>query len=228
MVAASTADQHTALAVESRRRLLDALRSTEGPRDVPHLAALVGLHATTVRFHLDVLEQAGLVRRSPERANRPGRPRQLYAAVLQPEAEAGHQQLAQVLAGELAADATNGPRCAEQAGHRWAEQRVPIDAGPSSWEQGTRQVRALFERLGFAPRLTDERLQRHLELHACPFREVARVYPQIVCSAHRGLLREALHRSGVPGAGDAQLRPFVEPELCIADIIRPEAGEMVV
>ncbi len=228
MVAASTADQHTALAVESRRRLLDALRSTDGPRDVPHLAALVGLHATTVRFHLDVLEQAGLVRRSPERANRPGRPRQLYAAVVQPEAEAGHQQLAQVLAGELAADATNGPRRAEQAGRRWAEQQVPIDAGPSSWEQGTRQVQALFERLGFAPRLTDERLQRRLELHACPFREVARAYPQVVCSAHRGLLREALHRSGVPGAGDAQLRPFVEPELCIADIIRPEAGEMVV
>jgi len=37
---------------------------------------------------------------------------------------------------------------------------------------------------------------------------------------HLGLLHGALHRFGVPPA-EAQLRPFVEPDLCIADVPFP-------
>lgn len=77
MVATSNADQPTSLAVESRRRLVVALRLTDEPLDVQHLAAMIGLHATTVRFHLDVLEQAALIRRTgppQSRAREPAGP----------------------------------------------------------------------------------------------------------------------------------------------------------
>jgi predicted ArsR family transcriptional regulator len=144
----------------------------------------------------------------------------MYEAMAQPTIEQANQQLAQVLATELAADTVNGPRRAEQAGIRWAEKQVPVDAA-ASWEQGTDGVEALFRQLGFAPTVRDDKKQRHLELHACPFREVARAYPQIVCSVHLGLLREALRRTGVRTAAEAQLRPFVETDLCIADLSRP-------
>jgi hypothetical protein len=46
----------------------------------------------------------------------------------------------------------------------------------------------------------------------------------VVCTVHLGLLRGALRRFGVPPrqARLAGLRPFVEPELCVADIpLRP-------
>jgi predicted ArsR family transcriptional regulator len=213
-------DLHAALAVASRRQLLEALRSAEEPQDVAALAAAVGVHLTTARFHLNVLERAGLVHRSAERASRPGRPRQLYSASAEPEPGEGHGQLAHVLADALAADPDTGTRLAEQAGRRWAEQHVPAGS-EASWDRGTREVGDLFGRLGFAPRLIDKAGQRHLELHACPFRDLARSYPQVVCTVHLGLLRGALGGLGVATAERAALRPFVEPELCIADVPFP-------
>lgn len=215
--------RHAALAVVSRRRLLDLLQAAPEPVDVAGLAAAVGLHVTTARSHLDVLERAGLVRRAAERDGRPGRPRQLYAAAAASEATEGHRQLAEVLAGVLDADPDNGPQRAEQAGRQWADRQVPTGQR-LSWDDGTREVGYLFDRLGFAPRLV-EATQRRLELDACPFRDLAQAYPHIVCMVHLGLLRGALHNLQVASAERAGLRPFVEPELCVADLPFPPVGE---
>jgi predicted ArsR family transcriptional regulator len=211
--------RHAALAVLSRRRLLEALQASNEPLDVRELAAAVGLHITTARFHLDVLERAGLISRAAARAGRPGRPRQLYAAALSAEATEGHRQLAVLLAAVLAGDPDGGPCRAEQAGRWWADAQLPADEGLSE-DQATRRVAALFDRVGFAPRPVSSERQRSLEMAACPFRDVARAHPEVVCSIHLGLLRGALRRSGLSAeqAGQAVLRPFVEPELCIADM----------
>lgn len=188
--------------------------------DAATLAKAVGLHVTTARFHLDLLERAGLIRRAAERAGRPGRPRQLYTVTAAAEPGEGYRQLANVLADVLATDPDAGPRSAEQAGWRWAQIEVPPEDG-LSWEEGTRRVGDLFERLGFAPRLVDDAAARHLELDACPFRDLARAYPKVVCTVHLGLLRGSLNRLGVAGGKRAGLRPFVEPELCVVDVPRP-------
>ena len=204
------------MAASSRRRLLAVLQAQVQPVDVQALAAVVGLHVTTARGHLEVLARAGLVHRAAERAGRPGRPRQLYTAA-GPAADDG--QLARVLAPAFADDLDQGRERAERAGRRWAEEEAPVAPG-LSWEQATRGVGELFDRLGFAPRLVDTDRYRHVEFDACPFRDIARAYPGVVCSVHLGLLRGALDRSGVPGQA-AGLRPFVGPELCIADVPVP-------
>lgn len=213
--------RHVALAVESRRRLLELLQAASGPLDVAALAEAVGLHVTTARFHLQVLERAGLVSRAVERAGRPGRPRQLYILAETTEANEGHRRLAEALVGAVAADADGGAQWAERAGRQWAERQVPDAA--LSWDDGTRRVGELFDRLGFAPRLVDDSQGRHVELDACPFRGLARSYPRVVCTVHAGLLRGALRQFHVPSAEAAGLRPFVAAELCIADI--PTAAE---
>jgi len=216
--------RYAALAVVSRRQLLDALQSAGAPLDAAALAAAVGLHVTTARFHLDVLERAGLVRRATAQDSRPGRPRMLYVAAAADVSD-GHRQLADALVAALAADPRTGRPWAEQAGRRWADNQVPAAAG-QSWEEGTRQVSDLFGRLGFAPRVVDDSQQRHLELAACPFRDLARAHPDLVCSLHLGLLRGSLSRLRVPLAEQAGLRPFAGPELCIADIsVPPASGE---
>lgn len=182
------------------------------------LAEAVGLHVTTARFHLEVLERAGLVSRAVERAGRPGRPRMVYAAVEPAEANPGHRRLAEALAAGLCADPDAGRKWAERAGRQWAEREVPASTD-LSWDEGTEQVGELFDQLGFAPRLVDDSHTRHIELDACPFRDLARAYPQVVCTVHAGLLRGALHQLQMPSA-TAELRPFVTDELCIADIPR--------
>ncbi|MEW1976174.1 helix-turn-helix domain-containing protein [Microbacterium profundi] len=211
--------RHAALSASSRRRLLDVL-TTDGPMDVTALAAAVGLHVTTARFHLDVLQQAGLIRRTAGRAGKPGRPRQLYTVTASAEPREAYRQLAVALTEVLATDPGAGPQLAERAGRHWAQMEIPVEDA-LSWEEGTRRISDLFERIGFAPRVVDDTAERHLELDACPFRDLARAYPQIVCRAHLGLLRGSLDRLGVPGAEHAGLRPFVEPELCVADVPTP-------
>lgn len=214
--------RHAALAGPSRRRLLKVLQASDEPLDVLRLAADLGLHVTTARFHLDVLERAGLISRTAERAGRPGRPRQLYAAAQSAEATDGHRALAVLLAAVLAGDPDGGSFRAEQAGRVWADAQLPIEEGLSE-DQAVRSVVELFDRLGFAPRPVSTEPLSSLDLTGCPFRDVARIHPQVVCSIHLGLLRRALHRSGwsVEQAEKAGLRPFVEPGLCIADLPVP-------
>jgi predicted ArsR family transcriptional regulator len=215
--------RYAALAVVSRRQLLDVLQSAGEPLDATVLAAAVGLHVTTARFHLDVLERAGLVHRATARDSRPGRPRMLYVATAVADANEGHRQLADALVAALAADPRTARPWAEQAGRRWADSQVPAAEG-QSWEEGTTEVSDMFGRLGFAPRVVDDSQQRHLELDACPFRDLARAYPDVVCSLHLGLLRGSLSRLRVPLAEQAGLRPFVGAELCVADISVPPAA----
>ncbi|OMH23273.1 hypothetical protein BKD30_13040 [Tersicoccus phoenicis] len=213
---------HAALAVASRRRLLEVLRHQREPMDVVELAGTVALHVTTVRTHLDILERAGLVRRVGTQRGRTGRPKQLYAAVS--DGAEGHRQLAEMLAGALAADPDRGTAGAEQAGRAWATAQLPDQAVPS-WDAATRRVADVFTDLGFAARVVDDERSRHLHLEACPFRDVARAHPDIVCTVHLGLWREALNRLGVAHPERATLRPFVRPELCIADIPRASASD---
>lgn len=210
--------REAALAVSSRRRLLEVLRTSSEPLSAEELAAAVALHVTTARHHLGTLERVGLVRRTVERAGRPGRPRVLYALGQDPAAE-GYRMLAQVLSAELGADNDAGRHRAEQAGRRWAAQNAPA-AHATSPEDALGAVEALFDQLGFAPRWQKNGSTHHLLLHACPFRDVARAHTAVVCSVHLGLLRGALDRTGSQSA-DARMRPFVEPELCIADVSFP-------
>lgn len=71
---------HRALADESRLRILALLRKRPQPLDVRAIASGVALHPNTVRDHLNVLLDAGLVRSRTEKRERAGRPRALYQA----------------------------------------------------------------------------------------------------------------------------------------------------
>jgi len=210
-----------ALAARSRRRILEILRSAGRPVAVGELAAAVALHVTTARAHLRVLEGAGLVVRTPHLPVGRGRPRHYYAPVTEHAPGEGHRQLAELLAAALDAGGDEGRRRAEDAGRRWAEIQVPEPA-ELSWEQAFGGLDDLFSRLGFAPRrVDDDRSRLRVALERCPFRDVARAHPEVVCSLHLGLMRGALSRFGLPGAADAAvLRPFVAPELCMVEVPR--------
>lgn len=67
------------LAVPARVTLLDRLRASPQPLDAQALATATGLHMTTVRSHLDVLIEAGLVTTGRQQPPGRGRPRTLYA-----------------------------------------------------------------------------------------------------------------------------------------------------
>ena len=229
---------HGALAVASRLRLLDVLRASDRLLDVRELAATCGLHVTTVRFHLDVLTDAGLVTSQLGQSGTRGRPRRLYAPTSGASPARGHtgyELLSTILAKHWAGNRDERAQRAEQAGWAWAGQREPgptaaaATADEATLDQAAVHVNAVFAELGFDPELGRDGENLQIRLHACPFRTVAVTHPEVVCSIHLGLLRRTLADVDAPPAS-VSLHPFVEPHLCLAQIApatQPLNGQQV-
>ncbi|UGT60155.1 helix-turn-helix transcriptional regulator [Nocardia asteroides] len=211
-----------------RRRLLAILRGAEEPLDAQELARITGQHVTTVRFHLDVLTRESLVRQFQQPPRGRGRPRIGYSAV---QRSVGYQDLAQALADQLGPDRRARTEAGIAAGRAWG---AKLDAGEERVEtlDGAKDLSmTLSSELGFAPERdpgADTSEQVQIRLTACPLRELARTHSDVVCGVHVGLLQEVLDRSGARDRVKVRMRPFVEPELCLARLElvrgRPEPG----
>lgn len=214
-----------ALSSEVRARLLEVLRA-EADLDAGALAQRLGLHVNTVRTHLGVLEEAGLVLAEAEDRDRPGRPRRLYRATERAATDRsgrGYRFLAEMLAGYLSATAPDPAAAAEEAGTAWGGHVVskpPPFQDPDDGEAVERLL-AMLEEFGFAPELDEDEPDRpRVRLHRCPFLDTAREHPDVVCSVHLGLMRGALAELG----GDVRtedLIPWAEPETCVAHLRLP-------
>ncbi|WP_343708567.1 winged helix-turn-helix transcriptional regulator [Mycobacterium sp.] len=228
-----------------RERVLEMVREQGDALDAAQLAARLGLHVTTVRFHLDRLCDEGAIERTRISRAGVGRPRTGYVAV--PD-RLDYQSLAEILALELGDTAEKRRRRAERAGRRWsgrlaagsacevgAGQDVSHSAGPSkTLEDRAAMAAKVFARMGFGPELTPAaksaagKRRRTIGLHACPVRELARAHPEVACAMHLGLLQGLLTNAAAAEGRSkkaprpvmhAELEPFVEPQLCIARVI---------
>ncbi len=216
---AAASDHGRILAAQSRSALLALLREADGPLSVVEAADLIGLQASTTRYHLDLLASAGLVDRMPERGARPGRPRIRYAPR---PADAGsapgdYEGLAGLLANQLSGTA-DPIAASKEAGRRWTEELgVPAGATAPTPEEAVNSVTDLMDRLGFAPD-RPARMDR-IDLRRCPFETVARRQRDVVCGVHAGMLEETFARLG--GSVEvADLDPFVadRPLHCVVHL----------
>jgi predicted ArsR family transcriptional regulator len=212
---------HRALSEPSRLRILEVLRDAEGPLDVRELGRRVGLHANTVRLHLAVLAEAGLVSASREQRAGPGRPPVLYQATtdaLEAGALASYRLLAEILASYLAS-APDPSAGAEQAGRAWGAHLIgrPPPFTSISNQDTVDQVVHLHDRLGFRPELKRAKNGKELVLKRCPFQEVATTYQSVICPLHLGLIRGALAELGSGVEADS-LQPFARNGACVAHL----------
>lgn len=177
-------------------RVLAAVRGAAAGVTAAELGSRLGLHVTTVRFHLDRLAADGLIAGRAVPSGGRGRPRMVYQAVRVPDARAG------MLAALADAAAGDGPAAerAQRAGEAWAEGLDVEGLDPVA------ALVAVFTELGFAPVLAEGRLA----LRACPFLDDARRHPEVVCGVHRGLAVGIARRAG----GEVELRPF-QGDVCV-------------
>ena len=73
---------------------------------------------------------------------------------------------------------------------------------------------------GFAPELSAD--GTFINLHRCPFRELAVSHPDVVCGAHLGVIQGALAELGTLVSA-TRLLPFVTPGLCVTTLSRSGA-----
>jgi len=203
-----------------RRGVLRVLRASPEPMSIAAVAAVLGVHPNTVRFHLDVLTGEGQVERVAPSRKGPGRPPLMFRAVRQMDrgGTRHYQILAEILADALVAEPD--PRAkAMAAGRAWARKTqatVPPPAGAAlSVDEAIDRLMVLHDDLGFAPerRATDG--QHEVGLRHCPFLEVAESHTGVVCPAHLGVIQGALEAWGAP-VSVGGLDAFVEPDLCLA------------
>lgn len=228
---------HRVLSGVSRVAVLEVLRVSAGPLDVQTLAALVGLHPNTVRSHLDQLVEAGLVESAVQTRKTPGRPRLLFCATAPPDAgpESSYQVLAEILANGIREGGPAPGSVAAEAGRRWGhqvERRRDGGVDPVDDARALDRIVTLLDDVGFAPAIAaaapsptagagaaaSARVEATvIELHRCPFYDVAREHTDVVCAVHLGLIQGALDQMQAPPT-TIRLEPFVRPDLCLVHI----------
>lgn len=221
-----------------RERVLQLVREHDGAIDAVELASQIGLHVTTVRFHLDALCDDGVMVRTRLNRAGAGRPRTGYLAV---QEHLDYRVLAEVLAMELGQTVETRARRAQLAGQKWAarmaaSEGAATDRAGGTTDEGTDDaldraaVRATvaFTGLGFAPELASaaepttplsaasestRARQRLIRLHACPVRDLARARSEVVCGVHLGLLQGLLTQTVAEGGRRKTARPAMSAHL---------------
>jgi predicted ArsR family transcriptional regulator len=220
-----------------RERVLAMVRERGAAVDAVELAAQIGLHITTVRFHLDALCDEGALERT--RMNRPGkgRPRTGYRAVAE---RVDYRTLAEVLALELGQNVETRARRAQHAGQKWAariadSQETGTDEAEATsvadaedvLDRAAVRTTVVFTGMGFAPELAAAKpkktssgrrrpapgRERTILLHACPVRDLARSRPEVVCGMHRGLLQGLLDKTAAEQGHPKSRRPAMSAQL---------------
>lgn len=217
-----------AAATRASRQLevLQLLQAAAKPLTIAEIASMLGVHANTVRFHLEALVSSGRAERAPTVQGRPGRPPLRYQAVrrMDPAGRRSYRLLAGILADTLAALPDSGAR-AVAAGRATGDRMARLASdGParraaipdSAAEPATvNRLVTLLDELGFAPETRSGGEQ--VGLRHCPFLELAEVKAQVVCPVHLGLMQGAMAAWGAPVTVD-RLVPFAEPDLCVAHL----------
>lgn len=204
----------------SRTELLEILRAQSEPTTLAALLAISGLHANTVREHLNALVRHGLAHRQASEPAGRGRPAWLYEATGSGDGAAPeYAGLAAALAAAIHRTSTTPTDDAVAAGREWGHQlaRERRAAPPASAVAARREVVSLLDEVGFEPQ-ADAR-SSVVRLTRCPLLEAAHKYPDVVCGVHLGIAEGALEEYGADPAG-TELLPFAEPGACRLHLMR--------
>jgi len=201
-----------ALADETRYAMYRELAASTRPLPAHELAERLGLHANTVRLHLERLREAGLVEVEAVHRGTVGRPQHVYALApdappigFDPPSHALLAGLLATLAERVGADAAD----AAGTGRAWGAEATRRTRSRSC----VAALNAELGRLGFDPaaeELADGTTS--IAFLRCPFRELAEAYPELVCNLHRGICEGVVDSVG--GGSVAQFATLYDHDPC--------------
>lgn len=203
-----------------RAEVLHVLRSTGSPLPVADIAAAVRLHPNTTRFHLDALTASGLVTRTVEQRDQPGRPKVLYQSV------AGHrvdhyQNLAAAVVRHFAGDLPDRAERARAAGRAWGEQ-LRAERDPAGREPAVERLVHAMSDLGYEPDYVESPTPT-VVLRPCPFLELVGDDPETICQLHFGLACGLVGPD--PDWEVTDIQPLVTPTTCLIHLAHPAPAD---
>jgi predicted ArsR family transcriptional regulator len=226
------------LADSSRYAIYQEVAAAGEPMSTVEIAERLDLHPNTVRLHLEKMRDAGLLEAFSDRHGAVGRPQHRWSVGSHAPSlgvePSGFRVLAHLLA-EVAAQPSGDPDRAAAVGRRRGLERTGERPGAAanraSEGPGAACVRAVVDELGdlgFDPALEDGAsvgdpdFSIGLAFTKCPFRELAVLYPDLVCELHRGLTEGVLAGVAASQPGlQARVESFaslVDADPCRADL----------
>jgi predicted ArsR family transcriptional regulator len=200
-----------ALGDNTRYAIYLELARSASPLSTIEIAETLGLHANTVRPHLERMREVGLLDVEVEARGSVGRPQHRYSLAadapslgLEP---AAFPLLAQLLVTAAAGAGVGGEDAA--AASREQGRAMAARSGPGTCAQAL--TRALDE-LGFDPATADDGELATIAFTHCPYRELAELHPELVCHLHRGLVEGFVEEHG--GGDVEQFGTLVDREPC--------------
>ena len=188
---------------DSRQRILELLKRF-GPASVTELSRRLDLTSVTIRHHLDGLIGDGLIAPPETRAKPgPGRPEMVYR--LTPEADTHMPRNYAELCGCLLAAVSSTPGGDIELTLRHSGSTLGLAADARG---NRKRVTAELEQRGYYPTLKRTPEGVLLELHNCPYLEVAQRAP-VLCQFDRALVEGLFGR-----AVEMQGRIVTKHDLC--------------
>jgi predicted ArsR family transcriptional regulator len=184
-----------ALGDNTRYAIYLELARAPAPLATAQIAETLGLHANTVRPHLDRMREVGLLDVVTDAQGAVGRPQHRYSLATDAPSLGFEPPAFPVLARMLLRLAAHAQVPAADAVDAGREQGVT--AGRSR-PAGT-CAEALSQELaalGFDPESVVDDDSATIAFTRCPFRELAEANPDLVCSLHRGLVEGFIEARG--------------------------------
>lgn len=218
-----------ALGDNTRYAIYLELARASSPRSTAEVAETLGLHANTVRPHLERMREVGLLAVHTDNRGSVGRPQNRYALAadapslgLEPPA---FPVLARML-NEVAAAAGAGTDLTAEAGAdqgRALAEAYGARAAGSGMAAGSRPragclgaVTAMLAELGFDPAVVSDDKVATIAFTHCPYAELAAAHPEVVCHLHRGLIEGFVESIG--GAGVDRFRTLADRDPCQVEL----------
>ncbi len=206
-----------ALGENTRYAIYLELARSPRPLSTAEVAATLGLHANTVRPHLERMREVGLLDQRVDNTGGVGRPQHLYALApdapslgLEPPAMPALARMLLAVAAEAGLDGND----AEVAGR----EEGAHDA--AAYGEGSACIEALMtqlEYLGFDPEVTGGSAGVTIAFTHCPFRDLAEANPDLVCGLHRGMVGGFVDALGTGTMG--AFRTLVDRAPCQTDVV---------
>ncbi|HEX9260122.1 MAG TPA: helix-turn-helix domain-containing protein [Acidimicrobiales bacterium] len=203
-----------ALGDNTRYAIYLELARSPRPLGTADIAEQLGLHANTVRPHLERMREVGLLEVRTEVRSGVGRPQHLYS--LSPEAPSLGLEpptfplLAEMLVRLARRVGAQGDDAAEVG-----REQGRVDARHhASTASCLEAVVAQLDLLGFDPAVdgTDDGETAVVAFAHCPYRELAEAFPELVCNLHRGMVEGLVE---AVGGGDVdEFNSLVHREPC--------------
>lgn len=204
-----------ALGDNTRYAIYLELARSASPVATADIAMSLSLHPNTVRPHLERMRDVGLLDVRIDTRTTRGRPQHLYTLAADAPSLGLEPPVFPTLARMLLRLAETAGLDAEDAADAGREQGV-IEANRSTVAGDVERMVDHLVNFGFDPEIVSEDPDDFTVCFTnCPFAELARVNPDIVCSLHRGLLE------GVVSNGSAQVvsfRSVADRQPCQADL----------